>query len=132
LAGLGWGFKFFESRATGHLSVLAAARILATNRWSDVMDLAFPAVLGRDFGEPWARSGLIFRFGAFPQSVSKRVSVSFNTAYFTQYIFSIQVLPELDVGFSKLIVVIEVTAALPTLMTLESVHVCPYRDTGPA
>jgi hypothetical protein len=89
------------------------------------MNLAFPAVLGRNFGEPWAHFVHIPRFGTFPQPIGERAPIFFHSPDLTQDIISVMLPPTLDVRFCELIVVIEVTAALSALMTFEIVHVCP-------
>lgn len=111
-----------EAWATGHIRMFAAAGILTADFRADVMDPAFPAILGRNFIEPWTGTSRFFDAGFFPHSIGERVIPSSDTAHCHQDVLSFQCLPAVIICFSELVIVVKVMAAVSALATLESFH----------
>ena len=105
----------FEARAAGHLCMLAAAGILATDFRADFMDPAFPVVLGWYLVEPWTGTSRFSGANSFPHAVGEGVVLPFDTPHFSQDVRSARRLPAVIVGFRELIIVVEVTAAVSAL-----------------
>jgi hypothetical protein len=95
--------------------MLAATGILATDFRADFMNPAFPAVLGWYFMEPWTGISGFSAAGSFPHAVGERVILLFDTPHLLQDVRSARRLPTVIVGFRELILVVEVTAAVPAL-----------------
>lgn len=104
--------------------MLVATGILATDCRSDIVNLAFPAILGWYLVEPQTRLPWFSCFGAIPYSVGHFAPHLFDTSHFAQDVLSAQALPAVDVGLGELIVVVEFTAAVSTLTARETIHPC--------
>lgn len=108
--------------------MLTATGILATDFRADFMNPALPAVLGWYFVEPWTGTSRYSGAGSLPHAVGERVILLFDTPNTLQDVRSAQRLPALIVRFRELIIVVEVTAAVPALAACELFHACnqPY------
>ena len=111
----GQRLRRLEARAAGHLCMLAATGILATDFGAGFMDSAIPLVLGWYFVEPWTGTPRFSGAGSFPHAVGERVVLPLDTPHFFQDVRSARRLPAVIVGFRELIIVVEVTAAVSAL-----------------
>lgn len=111
-----------ETRATGHIRMLAASGILAADLRADVMNPALPAILGGYFVEPGTGDSRWCRAGSFPHPVGERVVLPSDPPHFSKYVRAIQRPPERIIRLRELIMVVEKTAAVSALAAGEIFH----------